>query len=85
MEKPTRESLGFNVIDYLEEKEKDIFNKIWTIACEGQSDDAVKLKALMGLYNKVRPDRTKLDLDVKSTAPYEALLKNLESKKDDLK
>ena len=81
----SRESLGLNAIDYLNEKEMEVFNKIWVIACEGQSDDAVKLKALMGLYNKVRPDRTKLDLDVKSTAPYEALLKNLESKKDDLK
>lgn len=85
MNKPTRESLGLNAIDYLEEKEKEIFDKIWKVACDGQSDDSVKLKALQGLYNKIRPDRTKLDLDVKSTAPYEALLKNLEKKSEDLK
>jgi hypothetical protein len=85
MDKPTRESLGLNAIDYLEEKEKEVFEKIWTIACEGQADDSVKLKALQGLYNKIRPDRTKLDLDVKSQAPYEALMRNLANKTDDLK
>ena len=72
-----RELLGLNAIDYLEEKEKEIFDKIWVLAEQGKMDDAVKLKALQGLFNKIRPDRTKLDLDVKSTAPYEVLLKNL--------
>ena len=81
-EKMTREMLGMNAIDYLDEMEMEVFGNIMNLARKGKPSDAVRLKANMAVYNKIRPDRTKLDLDVKCTAPYEVLVKNLINKEE---
>lgn len=67
--------------DYLEQREREIFNAIWEIGQNGKPDDNVKLKALTKLYDKIRPDRTKMEMDIKVQAPYDLLLKNLKRKK----
>ena len=71
----------FNVIEYLEKIQKDCIDRIISLSKSGMPDDAVKLKANTTLLNKLVPDRTKMDLDIKNQAPYEFLLKNL--KKDE--
>ena len=75
-----KKNLGMtdNALDYLEGKQKEVLEGIWSLAQIGEPSDAVKLKALTTMLNKLVPDRTKMELDVKSTAPYETLLKNLE-------
>ncbi|HEY6020121.1 MAG TPA: hypothetical protein VIY48_09530 [Candidatus Paceibacterota bacterium] len=74
MEKPDSE---LNGIEYLEKKQQEIITRIEVLAQTGKNDDAVKLKANSVLLNKIMPDRTKMDVDVRSNAPYDMLRKAL--------
>ena len=72
--------MGESALDYLELKQKAIIDNIWALAQSSEPQDAVKLKANTVLLNKLVPDRTKMELDLKSQAPYEMLKKALEEK-----
>ena len=69
----------FNMIVYLEKFQKKVIDKIVTLSETGTEKDSVKLKANQAILNKLLPDRTKMDLDVKNNAPYEILLKQLKA------
>ena len=71
----------FNVIEYLESLQKAAVDNAWQLAQTGGNEDSVKLKANQLILNKLIPDRTKMDLDIKSNAPYDLLLKNLSCEK----
>lgn len=73
---------GLVPMDYLEVREREIFDRIFVIATHGTARDQTKLKALLGLANKIRPDKKSLDLAVKSVAPYEMLLRAIEEDDD---
>lgn len=73
---------------YLQLKIMEIIGRIEKLARNGKPEETVKLKANQVLLNKIMPDMNRLDLDIKSVAPYEALKKAIEeidNKKDDLK
>lgn len=67
----------FNVVIYLEQLQKQIVDRIVRLSEEGTERDAVKLKANQVLLNKLVPDRTKLDVDIRSQAPYEKIMEQL--------
>ena len=67
----------FNMIVYLEKFQKKTLDRVLEIAESGTEKDAVKLKANTALLNKLLPDRTKMDLDVKAQAPYDKILEQL--------
>lgn len=67
----------FNMVEWLEKKEKEIVERIEVLAKSGSNDDAVKLKANATLWGRIRPERTKMEVDVANKSPYELLLKNL--------
>ncbi len=77
----TKEEEKMDALEYLEHKKKQVIEKIEALADSGTQYDAVKLKALQVLLNKVMPDRTKLDVDIKNNAPYDMLMKNLKGDK----
>jgi hypothetical protein len=58
---------------YLESKQKEILDRIIDLSVNGENTDSVKLKANVTLLNKLVPDRTKMELDIKSKAPYDML------------
>lgn len=62
-----------NAIEYLEGKHKEIIGRIEELSKTGKNEDSVKLKANVTLLNKILPDRTKMELDLKSKAPYDML------------
>lgn len=68
----------FDAITYLEHKIKEVIERIEGLAVLSEPKDSVKLKANIALLNKILPDRTKMDLDIKNSAPYELLKKHLE-------
>lgn len=72
----------FNMIVYLEKFQKKTIDRVLEIAENGTEKDAVKLKANTALLNKLLPDRTKMDLDVRAQAPYDKILEQLEKKKE---
>lgn len=72
----------FNVIEYIEKIQKKTVDNIIALSESGTEKDAVKLKANQVLLNKLVPDRTKMDLDIRSQAPYEKIMEQLEKKKD---
>jgi hypothetical protein len=59
--------------DYLKVKEKEIFDRIWSLGESGEMADGVKLKALCKLYDKIRPDKKQIDLEFDGKSPYEAI------------
>ena len=67
----------FDIIEYLEEMEKSVVDRIVDISMTGKESDAVRLKANTTLLNKLLPDRTKMEVDVRSAAPYDKLLEKL--------
>lgn len=67
-----------NAIVYLEEKQKEIIDRILELSKSGKNEESVKLKANVTLLNKLVPDRTKMELDLKSQAPYDMLKAALE-------
>ncbi len=69
-----------NVTDpekYMAGRVKEYIADIEYIAKHGTNDDSTKLKACTVLLNKIMPDRTKMDVDIKNQAPYEILMKQL--------
>ena len=66
-----------DTIDYLKVKEKEIFDRIWELGTCGENADAVKLKALCKLYDKIRPDKKQVDLEF-TKSPYEMLKEAME-------
>lgn len=63
---------------YMAARVRQYVEGIEYIAKSGTNDDSTRLKAYSTLLNKVMPDKTKMDLDIKSQAPYDALKKALE-------
>jgi hypothetical protein len=72
------EDKDFNVMDYLEKIQKQTVDNIIELSNTGTEKDSVRLKANQVILNKLVPDRTKMDLDIKNNAPYDVLLKSLE-------
>lgn len=66
-------SVTDNAIAYLEEQQRAIIDRIIDLSKSGENTDSVKLKANVTLLNKLVPDRTKMELDLKSVAPYDML------------
>lgn len=64
--------------DYLKVKEKEIFDRIWELGVSGENADAVKLKALSKLYDKIKPDKKQIDVEFDGKSPYEALKEQFE-------
>jgi hypothetical protein len=71
----------FNVIIYLEKLQKKVVDNIIRLSEDGTEKDAVKLKANTTLLNKLVPDRTKLDVDIRSQAPYDKIMEQIEKAK----
>lgn len=69
--------------DYLAVLEQEVVNNIYAIGRVGTNDDSTKLKAWHILFNKIRPDKTRLDIHIKSKAPYELIMKAIEENEDD--
>ena len=67
----------FNIIIYLEKLQKKVVDNIIRLSEEGTEKDSVKLKANQVLLNKLVPDRTKLDVDIRSQAPYDRIMEQL--------
>ena len=75
------DTTNMGVLEIKAEYKRRILNKIWAIANSGEKgDDEVRLKALQVILAKIMPDKTKMEVDVKSQAPYAALVKALEDK-----
>ena len=76
----TPQTKDFNVIDYIEKFQKRTVNKILKLSESGTEKDSVKLKANLAILSKLVPDRTKMELDMRNSAPYDLLKKHLEEK-----
>jgi hypothetical protein len=73
----TKEEEAMDAFEYLEHKKMQIIKGIESIADTGTQDDSTRLKAHALLLGKIMPDQTKLSVDVRSKAPYDALLDKL--------
>ena len=67
----------FNMVEWLEDKEKQIVERIEDLAVNGKPEDAVKLKANATLWGRIRPERTKMEVDVANKSPYELLMRKI--------
>src|SRR5574340_579249 len=68
---------GMSPVEYLTQKVGTIITRVEAIATSGTSDDNVKLKANLALLNKIVPDVTRNEIEVKRS-PYERFLEMLE-------
>lgn len=73
---------GIAPLDYLDVKEKEIFTHIYNIGLTGTNDDSTRLKALTTLFGKIRPDKTRLDVSMKSVAPYDTIMNAIKQLED---
>ena len=70
---------GETVLDYLHRLDRQIIQRIDHIARLGEAGDSVKLKANIALLNKILPDLTRADLEIRSEAPYKKIAKFIEN------
>lgn len=68
--------------DYLAAMEQEVVKNIYDIGKEGTNDDSTRLNAWKVLFNKIRPDKTRLDISIKSRAPYDLIMQAIEEDSD---
>ena len=60
-------------LKYLEQREQQYIEAIEVLATSGTPQDAIKLKALLALHKKIRPDRSVTEIGLER-APWKELL-----------
>ncbi len=72
------ENDDFNIVEYLEQFQKDVVDRLVDLSINGDKDAAVKLKANQILFNKFIPDKQKLELtgDMDPMSKIQAMIKD---------
>ena len=60
-------------LKYLEQREQQYIEAIEVLSVSGTPQDAIKLKALLALHKKIRPDRSVTEIGLER-APWKELL-----------
>ena len=67
-------------LKYLEQREMQYIEAIEGVSMSGTPQDAVRLKALLALHKKIRPDRSVTEIGLER-APWKELLDRIGSDK----
>ncbi len=68
-----------SALEFKEILKREIIKDVFQLAKSGVKGDEVKLKARLKLLDKIMPDQSSVDLNLRSQAPYEQLLNELKN------